>query len=108
MTWDVATEVGFATSPSGQKRVSKITRTVGYYVWDANANNPAPTYSYTLNKWKAIAAHEFGHAAGYGGHDTTATSSAKALMYPATNIYYDSWGIMAPTARDGAHMRNVY
>lgn len=63
------------------------------------------TSQYTANKWKAIAAHEMGHAFGWSGHSTQGGNN---LMYYATNVYYDQYRRMTPTSSDKAHLQQVY
>lgn len=100
--WDNSTKMGTASSPCGTKSVYKIADTRIFIVWDTATRN---TSSYTLAKWKAIAAHEFGHAAGYDGHNNSSQSN---LMYSSSSYYYDVYGTSTPQTADKNHMANVY
>jgi len=100
------TLVGKCHTPSGTiKNVYSYAKSISLLIWDSEGTNGAvKTSDYTQAKWNAIDAHEFGHAAGYAGHDNNATSTNKALMYPYTNIWYDSWNVSTPQTRDTQHM----
>lgn len=89
------------------KNVFEITKAEIYFIWDTS-NSPYNTSSFSANKWKAIAAHEGGHASGYRGHDNSSSSLQKALMNVNPSVFYDSWGVSAPQLRDTYHMNNVY
>lgn len=65
------------------------------------------TMQYSTSKWRAITAHEMGHALGYMGHDVNSTASNPSLMYPSSSKYWDVWQINAPTTRDLRHMNNA-
>ena len=86
------------------KNIYSITQALTYLVWDNSGSGSVKTSTYSQGKWNAIAAHEFGHCAGYYGHDTTSSSSNKSLMNPYSNYYYDSWSVSTPQTRDLNHM----
>lgn len=98
--------VGSGTYNQSSKIVYEIPSAEVYLIWDTGSNYN--TSSLSVNQWKAIAAHEGGHAAGYYGHDAASSSVQKALMNPYPTVFYDSWGVSTPQLRDIYHMSNVY
>lgn len=103
ITYSTCTVVGRGTvsGTSLTKKAYSIISSETYLIYGGITNN------YSSNKWKAIAAHEMGHALGYFGHDNNATSSSKSLMDPTSTNYWESWQVSAPTSRDLLHMRNI-
>lgn len=99
--------VGSGTYNQMNKNVYDITQSEIYFIWDTS-NTPNKTSSFSTNKWKAIAAHEGGHAAGYTGHDAASSSTQKSIMNPNPEYFYDSWGVSVPQPRDIYHTSNVY
>lgn len=95
------TFVGYASYGSSRKNVYSISRAYVYLIYDNR------TSQFSSSKWKAIAAHEFGHALGYFGHDVNSTASQKSLMNPYTNVYWDEWSVSTPTTRDKNHLGNI-
>lgn len=95
------TFIGYATYGSARKNVYVFNKTYVYLIYDSR------TSEFSSDKWKSIAAHEFGHALGYIGHDTNSTASQKSLMNPYTNVYWDEWRIKTPTIRDKNHLGNI-
>lgn len=84
-----------------RKYVYSISKATICYIWDnASSTFPQPT-------WDAISAHEFGHACGYFGHDTTSSSYNPSLMNPLLNDFYYNLGVTSPQARDINHMSGV-
>ena len=103
-TWTSYTTPYYAKTNTNQTMlIHQISKTDIYYVWDATT-----TASYSLDKWKAIAVHENGHALGYTGHDVNSTSVNKAIMHPHTNVYFDTWVILSTQVRDRTHINNTY
>lgn len=102
------TLVGTALNPSGTKvNVYNMSNPFIYFIWDeTGANGAAITSTFSDAKWKAIGAHEFGHACGYIGHDSGASSTNKSLMY-TTIQFFDSWNVSTPQTRDLNHMGGV-
>lgn len=99
-------KVGSGTYNQISKSVYEIPSSEIYLIWDTGSTNNTSLFS--VNKWKSIAAHEAGHAAGYYGHDAASSSSQKSLMNPYPEVFYDSWGVSAPQLRDIYHTSNVY
>lgn len=78
-----------------------ISRAQIWMIYDENSAD------YSADQLKGVAAHEWGHAIGYLGHDVYATQTQKAIMTPTTNNLF-AWGVYGPQSRDIEHMRNVY
>ncbi len=95
------TLVGYATYGSSRKNVYTFNEQMIYLIYDDISS------SYSSAKWKSITAHEFGHAVGYLGHDTSATSANPSLMNPTIDTVWDDWRISTPQTRDLRHMSNI-
>lgn len=100
--WVSSTKLGTVDYQNVDKDVYKINKSVIYHIWDST------TSGLTLSHWNAIAAHEQGHAVGYHGHDTNATSTNKSLLYPQSSIYFGSWNVSTPQTRDLNHLDAMY
>lgn len=96
------THIASGTYGGVSKKVYSVGKAVIYLVWDTSSGN-TKTSSFSTDKWKAIAAHEFGHSAGYFGHD----SSTSSLMY-FDILFFDVHGTNSPKTRDVTHLSQVY
>ncbi len=101
-----ATYEGQALSSAGWKSVYTTTKRSVYIVWDTNGNDgTAKTSNNSALKWKAVVAHELGHALGYEGHDT----SVRSIMFTSVDsIYKDPINVTGPQERDFLHLKQVY
>lgn len=73
-----------------------------YIIWDTTNDGSIVTSGHSSTLWKAITAHEIGHALGYIGH-----SYEKSLMYPSTDeslaLQYNT-----PSVHNFAHLNQLY
>ncbi|QTH40705.1 hypothetical protein J4772_24445 [Cohnella sp. LGH] len=101
--WETSEVLYYAkTNTNVTKYVARLAKSKVYLIWNGT------TMFYSTNKWKSIIAHEYGHALGYIGHDSTSSINNKAIMSSAVGTFYDSWQLTAPTTRDFTHIRNSY
>jgi predicted Zn-dependent protease len=105
-SWDSATYEAVGSYNGATKNIYSIDYTTTYIVWDSSTSYK--NSDFTTTKWKAIFAHEYGHALGYAGHDAGASSSSKSLMNSSSSTYYDVWGVSTPQTRDKNHMNQMY
>lgn len=79
------------------------TQGYGFMIWDDDGtDNSVKTSEYKDAEWESIAAHEFGHAMGYKGHNTQGSST---LMHWQTNF---NSPVTSPQATDINHMELIY
>lgn len=102
----IATYEGQAFSSAGWKSVYSTTKRSVYIIWDTNGNDgTAKTSDNSTLKWKAVVAHELGHALGHEGHDT----SVRSIMFMSVDsIYKDPINVTGPQERDFLHLKQVY
>jgi len=95
--------VYYARTKTGQiKYVERLYKSRVYFIWNGTS------LFYSLDKWKMVSTHEFGHALGYYGHDMGASANNPAIMYEAAGTVYDKWKLTSPTVRDFTHIKNSY
>jgi len=84
-------------------RVYKIEKTTIYIIWDDVTD--FRTDNFSIDTWKTLFSHEFGHSIGYRGHNDS--DEGNPLMYENGSSVL-KWNKTKPTDIDIEHLRNVY
>lgn len=80
--------------------------TSGTYTYGSIKLNTTYMNNYTASKNSAICTHEWGHILGIA--HTMSNNIDSLMYYGGSSVYYDQWGIYAPTYYDVTQLNLIY